>query len=200
MRRGHVVDQFLNEHRFADAGPAEEADLTPFHIRGQQVDDLDAGLKDLGAAAAGGIGRSGTVDRLPPPVLRPCSAAVKRFSECAPHPPEDPLAHRDGQGGAGGEYLHIPAQPFGGSEQDATHDTPTRVSRNLHHTAFISDKNIERLPDGGKRPAVKQHIRHRPADTDDAADARRGTIRFVLHGFPPLPARGAGRPAPVPRL
>ena len=46
--RGDVVDQLLDQHRLAHAGAAEEADLAALHVRREQVDDLDAGLEDLG--------------------------------------------------------------------------------------------------------------------------------------------------------
>ena len=44
---GEVRDQLLDQHRLADAGAAEEADLAAAHVRGDQVDDLDARLEDL---------------------------------------------------------------------------------------------------------------------------------------------------------
>src|SRR5690606_14592920 len=40
---GDVVDQLLDQHGLADAGAAEQADLTAAGIRGEKVDDLDAG-------------------------------------------------------------------------------------------------------------------------------------------------------------
>ena len=45
---GDVVDQLLDEHRLAHAGAAEQADLAALDVGGKQVDDLDAGLEDLG--------------------------------------------------------------------------------------------------------------------------------------------------------
>ena len=62
VRLGDVVDQFLNQHRLADAGAAEQADLAALGIRRQQIDDLDAGdenfrfgrLVGIGAALPGG--------------------------------------------------------------------------------------------------------------------------------------------------
>ena len=44
---GDVVDQLLDQHRLAHAGAAEQADLAALHVRGQQIDHLDAGLEDL---------------------------------------------------------------------------------------------------------------------------------------------------------
>ena len=44
---GDPVDHLLDEHRLADAGAAEQADLAALHVRLEEVDDLDAGLEHL---------------------------------------------------------------------------------------------------------------------------------------------------------
>ena len=44
---GDVADQLLDDDRLADAGTAEDADLAAALERGDEVDDLDAGLEDL---------------------------------------------------------------------------------------------------------------------------------------------------------
>ena len=64
---GDVVDQLLDEHRLAHAGAAEEADLAALHVRGEEVDDLDAGLEDL-------LGRVELVERRGVAVDRPALA------------------------------------------------------------------------------------------------------------------------------
>src|SRR3972149_2070838 len=46
-RLSHVLDELHEEHRLADAGAAEQADLAAAEIRREQVDDLDAGLERL---------------------------------------------------------------------------------------------------------------------------------------------------------
>ena len=45
---GHPGDHLLDEHRLAHARTAEQADLAALDVRGEQVEDLDAGLQDLG--------------------------------------------------------------------------------------------------------------------------------------------------------
>ena len=47
MLLGDVVDELHDEGRLADASAAEQTDLAALGIGGDQVDDLDAGLKDL---------------------------------------------------------------------------------------------------------------------------------------------------------
>ena len=41
------MDELGDQHRLAHAGAAEETDLAALDVRGQQVDDLDAGLEHL---------------------------------------------------------------------------------------------------------------------------------------------------------
>ena len=47
MELGDVVDQFHDDDRLAHAGAAERADLAAFQEGTDQVDDLDAGGKNL---------------------------------------------------------------------------------------------------------------------------------------------------------
>jgi len=60
---GDVVDQLLDDDGLADAGAPEESDLTALHEWGDQVDDLDAGLEDLGLRLEVRELRSRTMDR-----------------------------------------------------------------------------------------------------------------------------------------
>ena len=48
MALGDVVDQLLDQHRLADAGAAEQADLAAARIGREQIDHLDAGDEDRG--------------------------------------------------------------------------------------------------------------------------------------------------------
>lgn len=63
MGLGDVVDELLNQDRLADTGTAEEANLAATSVRGEEVDDLDARLEDLGRGrlvdVRGGVGVDG---------------------------------------------------------------------------------------------------------------------------------------------
>ena len=64
---GDVVDELHDEHRLADAGAAEQADLAALGVGGDQVDDLDAGLEDLRGGlllVIGGADRGGCSNAL----------------------------------------------------------------------------------------------------------------------------------------
>ena len=48
MLHRDVVDQFHDDDGLADAGAAEQSGLAAFDVRGEQVDDLDAGFEHFG--------------------------------------------------------------------------------------------------------------------------------------------------------
>src|SRR3546814_1551303 len=48
MALSDIVDQFLDQHGLAHARAAEQADLAALGVRGEKVDDLDAGDEDAG--------------------------------------------------------------------------------------------------------------------------------------------------------
>ncbi len=49
MSLGDIVDELHDKHGLAHAGAAEEADLTAFAVGLEKVDDLDAGVENLGS-------------------------------------------------------------------------------------------------------------------------------------------------------
>ena len=71
---GEVVDELLDEHRLADAGAAEQADLAALGVGREQVDDLDARLEHLG-------GRGQVLDRRGVAVDRPALLGLDRVAE-----------------------------------------------------------------------------------------------------------------------
>src|SRR5690554_7599746 len=58
-----ALDHLLDEHGLADAGTAEQADLSTQHVRGEKVDRLDAGLEHLRLRLELVEGRGRAVDR-----------------------------------------------------------------------------------------------------------------------------------------
>src|SRR5690606_38222162 len=47
---GDTGDHLLDQHRLAHTGTTEQTDLATLHVRGEQVDHLQAGLQHLGLA------------------------------------------------------------------------------------------------------------------------------------------------------
>ena len=48
MSLGDIVNELLNKHSLADTSTTKETDLATTGVRGEQVDDLDTRLEDLG--------------------------------------------------------------------------------------------------------------------------------------------------------
>src|SRR2546430_14764896 len=93
-----VVDQLLDQHRLADAGAAEEADLPAADERRDQVDHLDPGLEDLDLRREVDEGRRIAVDR--PALAVGGRLLVDWIADHVPDAAERLLAHRDGDGAA----------------------------------------------------------------------------------------------------
>src|SRR5829696_1818499 len=110
---GDVADQLLDEHGLAHARAAEQADLPALGVRGEQVDDLDAGLEHLGRRGQILDVGGGAVDR---PALLELDVAhvVDRIAEQVEEAPEDALADRDGDRAAGVDDLHAAGEAVGG--------------------------------------------------------------------------------------
>jgi len=47
---GDVVDELLDEHGLADTGTAEETNLSTTSVGGEEIDDLDTSLENLGSS------------------------------------------------------------------------------------------------------------------------------------------------------
>ena len=117
MLLGDVADQLLDQHRLADAGAAEQADLAALRVRGEQVDDLDPGLEDLlRRGQVLDLGRR-AVDR-PALVVLDLAAVVDRLAEQVEDPAQRRLADRDRDRPAGVEHLVAALEAVGGVHRD----------------------------------------------------------------------------------
>ena len=98
---GDPVDHLLDQHRLAHARAAEQADLPAGHVRGQQVEHLDAGLQHLGL-------RLELVELRRLPVDRPALGDldgrridIQHVAGGVPHVALGDVADRHGDGGPG---------------------------------------------------------------------------------------------------
>jgi hypothetical protein len=129
---GQVVDELLDDHRLADAGPAEEADLAALGVRREQVDDLDAGLEHLGRRGEVlDVGRVAVdrpalldLDRLP---------LVDDLAEQVEDAPERDVADGHGDRAAGVDDLGAARQAVGGVHGHRAHTIIAEVLLHLAH-------------------------------------------------------------------
>ncbi len=99
MEFGNVADQFLDEHRFADTGAAEQAYLAAFGNRRDQVDDFNAGFQDLNTAGLVDKRRRRTVDRCAG--FKIVFQAVDRLAGDIKHPSQRGIADRHANSSTG---------------------------------------------------------------------------------------------------
>ena len=173
--RGHVVDEFLDDDGFADAGAAEEADFAAFQEGEDEVDDLDAGFEHfLGGGLfveGGGLAMDGEMDLgVDGPEL------VDGLSEHVHHATKRRATDGNGDAGAGVDGLHTADHAFGGDHGDAADaafaevllDLDDDVERLRDVEAFADD--AERLEDGRHLCFFELNVNGRAADGDNFSD------------------------------
>ena len=161
---GHVADQLLDQHRLAHTGAAEEADLAALGIGRQQVDDLDAGLQQLGGREDIGKDRRLAVDGQA--LLRLHGAlAVDGLAHHVEHAAEGRLTHRHGDGTAGVVGLAAAGDAVGRGQGDAAHVAAADLLYDLKHDLAVLQRNLHRVVDLRQRARREMHIDHGADDS-----------------------------------
>ena len=182
MRLGDVVDEFHDQHGLADAGAAEQADLAAAGVRGEQVDDLDAGDEDLRFGGLLGIGRRRLMD-VAARLADDRPGLVDRLADDVHDAAERAGAdrHRDRRAGVGdGLAAH---EALRGVHGDAAHRALAELLRHLEDEAVALVVGLERVEDL-RQVAVELHV---DDGADDLGDAARlvGKGCGVGHGIVP---------------
>jgi hypothetical protein len=186
-----VIDELLNDDSLADAGAAEEADLSAACVRAKEIDDLDTGLERLHfGRLLDELGRL-AVDRQRR--LRADRAhAVHRLADHVQDPAQRRLADRHANAVAGVASEHAAHEAVGRVHTDATHGTLSEVLSDLEDQVVLAfvDRRVgdgERIQNRGQLAGVEFDVDHGSDDLGDFPDVAR-TIR--CHDEPPdQPAR-----------
>ena len=182
-----VVDELLNEHRLAHAGTTEQTHLAALHIWGEQVDDLDAGLEDLGGRRQLVECRRLTVNR-PPLGLADRAALVNRLSEHIEDAAQSGLAHGDRDRTAGVNDVGAARQAVGGIEGHRTHLV---VAEELLHLSYecgaVGTGDLKGVVDA-RKVVAEADVKHDALDLEDRpgvlpVGAHLVVIRPVRCGF-----------------
>ena len=149
---GDPADHLLDEHRLAHAGAAEQADLAAAHVRGEQVDDLDAGDEHLGLGLELVERRGQAVDRPPLGDVQGRRRDVERLAE---HVEDVALGHVADRAPRSGAPVEVTSAPrtrpsVGSSEIARTMLSPmccstSRVS--VLRVAADGDVHVQRVVD-----------------------------------------------------
>ncbi len=172
VRLGDIVDQFQDQNRFADPGAAEQPDLAAFRVRGQKINDLNAGHQDLRLRRLFGIGGRGLVDR----------AAGRGFDRTQfVHWLADDIddaakarradRHRDWASGIPDRLAADKA--FGNVHRDAAHRMFPKMLCDFKDQAVAAIVGFESVEDF-RQIAVEFHIDDGTDDLRDVASARVG--------------------------
>ena len=161
MLHGNIMDQFLDQNGFSNAGAAKQADLSALRVRFQQIDDLDAGLQDLHRRSLIFKTRSFPVDL---PTLRICFdrlQSVNRGPRHVKHPAKSPAADGNANAPAFRDDLHASSQALAGRQHNAADPLTVYVGKDLHHPFFSIHQNTQSFPDLWKRAFLKNNINDR---------------------------------------
>lgn len=176
-------DHLLDQNGLADTGTTEQTDLAALDVRGQQVDDLDAGLEDLGLALELVEARRLTVDA--PLLAVPAEAGgVEAVTEGVEHVALDDVAdgHRDRLAGVGDS--RATDQAVGRLHRDGAHDVVAEVLSDLEGEGLghrreldVGVQSVEQLGNGATR---ELDVHDGADDTDDATSGFARLLRVVL--------------------
>ncbi len=128
---GDVVDQLHDDDGLADAGTTEGADLAALGERADQVDDLDAGLEDLGRGVLLDQGRRRAVNRVALSRVRPRRARPPASPVTLKMRPRTPSPTGTVIGRTGVGELHAALETFGGRHGDRAHPAVAEVLLHL---------------------------------------------------------------------
>ena len=169
MLGGHVVDQLLNQHRFADARAAEQADLAALGVRLKQVDDLDARLENLHGGALLLKGGRLAVDAALGGIGRHVVAAVDRLAEDVEHAPERRLADGHLNRAPRGAHSHAAGETVAPGEHDAAHGVLADMLGDLHHALDAITLDGERLFHLRQMPGLELDVHNGAGDLHDGS-------------------------------
>ena len=125
-----VVDQLLNQNGLADACAAEQTDLAALCVRADQVDDLDAGFKNLRGGFLLGVGRCLAVNG-PAFEIFVDGLIIQRVAHQVENTTEASLADRNGNGGACVDGFCAADKTIGGAHGNAADDAVADLLSNL---------------------------------------------------------------------
>ena len=173
VRFRDVVDEFENDDGLADAGTAERTGLAALDEGADEVDDLDAGLENLGLGVLLDERGGRAVNRVALGV-RDRALAVDRRAGDVENAAEHAFAdgHRDRR--AGVDDRPAAHEALGGGHRDGAHDAFAEMLLHFEREELFGagrgEVDGQRLIDGGDVMLLKLDVNDGADDLDDFAD------------------------------
>ncbi len=186
VREGQVVDELHDDDGLAYAGAAEQARLAALDVGLEQVDDLDAGLEDLGLGLEVLVLRCGAVNRVV--VLHDRHlAAVDDLAHHVPDTTQRARADRHLNGSAGIDDLEATLEAVGRRHSHGANLVTRKVRLHLRdgdHAADRSlDVDLERVVNGRDPVRRELDVHDRSDHSDDASYVHRCVLFVRCHLF-----------------
>ncbi len=179
------LDHLLDEDGLADARATEEADLSALYVRGEKVDDLDAGLEELRLRLELVELRGLAVDA--PPLRDLDLLAGLAVQDVAGHVEDLALGHvADGHRDGAACVAHLLAadEAIGRLQRDCTDQVVAEVLRDLKgdlvRRLADGDRGLEGVVDAGDRVVRKLDV---DDGAGDAGNAPSGACRLHRRGL-----------------
>ena len=168
----HTADHLGDEHGLADAGTTEQADLATGDVRGEQVDDLDAGLEQALRRLEGVEVGGRTVDVPALDVGEVGVVAVEHLAPHVPHVAEGAVADGHADAAAGVAHRGATGEAVGRLQADGAHAAVAELLGDLgeHGDRLAVDLHgeLERMVELGQRAAGELDVDHGAGDADHA--------------------------------
>ena len=169
MRRGNVINKFLNQNRFANTRTAEQTNLTTLGVGADQVHDFDAGLQNFGGGFLLIKGRCRTMNGPPLHILRG-RLLIHRLPQQIEHTAQTLIADRYRNGAAGIHSLGAAHQAVRGGHGNAAGHIIANMLCNFHNQRFAVILKFHRIQQGGQFTVGKPNVQNRTGNLHNLTD------------------------------
>ena len=178
MGLGNVVNEFLNQHGLADTGTTEQTNLSTTSVRGEQVDDFNAGLQDFSSGGLLDEGWRVGVDRAELDALDR-TPLINGLANDVHDTAQSTLSDRDSNGGTSVDDLLSTDETLGTVHCDGSDRVLAKVSGDLENEpTTVEVLDFKSVEDGWQVLGLELHIYDGTNDRLDMADCS-GSFRSV---------------------
>ena len=189
MVLSNTLNHFLNQNCLTDTGSTEETDFSPQHVRGQQVDDLDAGFEQLSLRLQLVEGRRCAVNA-PPLNTFKFVVGVQHFAKDVEHLAFGDISHGNRDRTTSVADFLATDHTIGGLQGDRANEVVAEVLGNLQcqgaGLAANGDRRLQGVVHRGEGIVRKLNVNHRTGNAGNTAGGcclLRGALAHIVFLF-----------------